>query len=122
MPKKTGKEYEWEVALATANRLTELIQDYDWADEVLHARIGRDWLVPELGGQKEAMAFGDHAWSHVLGDWNKWREDGLTEHRNWWPEVYRDACQYWGTEPDPKLLAYDTTYETTRPDMKQIAG
>jgi len=122
MPKKTGKEYEWEVALATANRLTELIQDYDWADEVLHARIGRDWLVPELGGQKEAMAFGDHAWSHVLGDWNKWREGGITEHHNWWPEVYRDACQYWGTEPDPKLLAYDTTYETTRPDMKQIAG
>ena len=50
MPKKTGKQYEWEVAVATSNRLTTLIQDYDWADEVLHAQIGREWLVKELGG------------------------------------------------------------------------
>ena len=25
------------------------IQDYDWADEVLHAAIGRDWYVPQFG-------------------------------------------------------------------------
>lgn len=122
MPKKTGKEYEWQVALATTNRLTSLIQDYDWADEILHARIGRDWLVPELGGQKEALAFGDRAWSRVLGDWARWREQGLTEHRNWWPEVYREACRYWGIEPDPNLLAYNATYENTRADLKQVAG
>ncbi len=34
MPKKTGKEYEWEVAVSTETPLTGLIQDYDWADEV----------------------------------------------------------------------------------------
>lgn len=122
MPKKTGKEYEWEVGVATANRLTALIQDYDWADEVLHARIGREWLVPEIGGQKEALAFGDQAWSRILVDWAQWREQGLTEHCNWWPEVYRDACRYWGIEPDPNLLAYNTTYENTRADLKQVAG
>ena len=122
MPKKIGKEYEWEVALATANPLTALIQDYDWADEILHARIGRDWLVPELGGQKEALAFGDRAWSRILVDWARWREQGLTEHRNWWPEVYREACRHWGIEPDPALLAYHTTYENTRADLKQVAG
>lgn len=122
MPKKTGKKYEWEIAAATANRLTALIQDYDWADEVLHARIGRDWLVPELGSQKDALAFGDRAWSRILVDWVRWREQGLTQHRNWWPEVYRDACRQWGIEPDPALLAYDTTYENTRPDLKQVAG
>lgn len=120
MPKKTGKQYEWQVAVATANRLTTLIQDYDWADEVLHARIGREWIVPELGSQAEAQAYGDEAWSRVLVDWRKWREDGLTEHRNWWPEVYRTACRHWGIEPDPKLLAYNTTYENTRPDLKQV--
>lgn len=122
MPKKIGKEYEWQVAVATANRLTALIQDYDWADEILHARIGRDWLVPELGSQKEAQAFGDRAWSRILVDWARWREQGLTKHRNWWPEVYRDACQHWGVEPDPTLLAYSTTYENTRADLKQVAG
>ena len=55
MPKKTGKEYEWQVAVATANRLTALIQDYDWADEILHASIGRDWLVHEVGNQKRRL-------------------------------------------------------------------
>lgn len=122
MPKKTGKEYEWEVALATENHLTSLIQDYDWADEILHARIGRDWLVPELGGQKPALAFGDLCWSRVLADWSKWRDHGLTEHRNWWPDVYREACKHWRIAPDPTLLAYNTTYESTRADLKEVSN
>jgi hypothetical protein len=122
MPKKTGKEYEWEVGVATANPLTAMIQDYDWADEVLHARIGRDWIVPEIGSQVEAMAYGDRAWSKTLVDWKKWKEDGLTEHRNWWPEVYRAACGHWGIEPNADLLAYHTTYESTRADLKEVAA
>lgn len=122
MPKKTGKEYEWEVGVATANPLTALIQDYDWADEVLHARIGREWIVPEIGSQVETMAYGDQAWSKTLVDWKKWKDDGLTDHRNWWPDVYRAACEHWGIEPDPKLLAYDATYESTRADLKEVAA
>jgi hypothetical protein len=120
MPKKTGKEREWEIAVASASRLSELIQDYDWADEIVHAKVGRDWLVPELGSQQAALAFGDKAWTKTLVDWAKWRDDGLTEHRNWWPEVYRAACRQWGTTPDPAVLAYSTTYETLRADMKQV--
>ena len=122
MPKKNGKENEWEIAVATASRLTTLIQDYDWADEILHARIGREWLVPELGSQKDALAYGDRAWSRILTDWAKWRDAGVTQHANWWPEVYRQACRYWGIEPDPSLLAYNTTYENTRADLKLVAG
>ena len=108
------KEYEWEVAVATSDPLASMIQDYDWADEILHAKIGREWIVPEVGSQVEAMAYGDKAWSKILVDWKKWQEDGLTEHRNWWPEIYRAACHHWGVEPDPKLLAYNTTYEGAR--------
>jgi hypothetical protein len=122
MPKKTGKEYEWEVGVATTNPLTAMIQDYDWADEVLHARIGREWIVPDIGSQVEAMAYGDHAWSRILVDWKKWKDDGFTVHRNWWPDTYRAACKYWGREPDPKLLAYNTTYENTRADLKEVAS
>jgi len=121
MPKRTGKEYEWEVGVATANPLTALIQDYDWADEVLHARIGRRWIVPEIGSQAEAMAYGDRAWSKILVDWKKWKEDGLTEHRNWWPDIYRAACRHWKVEPDPELLRYETNYENTRADLKEVA-
>ena len=121
MPKKNGKENEWEIAVASANKLSSLIQDYDWADEILHARIGRDWLVPQLGSQAATLAFGNAAWSKVLVDWRRWKDEGLTEHRNWWPAVYRVACERWEIEPDPALLAYSTTYENTRPDLKQIA-
>lgn len=122
MPKETGKEYEWEVAVATANRLTALIQDYDWADEILHARIGREWLAKELGGQKAALEYGDLSWSRILMDWTKWRDQGLTQHANWWPEIYRQACKYWDVEPDAKLLAYNTTYEASRADLKQVSA
>jgi hypothetical protein len=122
MPKRIGKEYEWEVAVASANPLTAMIQDYDWADEVLHARIGRDWIVSEIGTQVEAIAYGDKAWTKILVDWKKWKSDGLTEHRNWWPEIYRAACQNEGVEPDPDVLAYSTTYENARADLKAVAG
>jgi len=122
MPKRTGKQYEWEVAVASANPLTAMIQDYDWADEILHAKIGRDWIVSEIGSQAEATAYGDQAWSRILVDWRKWKEDGLTEHRNWWPDIYRVACQSQGVDPDPQLLAYDTTYEKARADLKEVVS
>lgn len=121
MPAKTGKQYEWEVAVATANKLTALIQDYDWADEVLHARIGRDWLVPELGGQKAAMDYGSNAWSEALVDtYDEHQEQGLTSHENWWPRVYSQACRHWGITPNPEVLAYNTTYRNSRADQKEL--
>ena len=71
MPSKNGKQQEWQIANETGDRLTSLIQDYDWADEVLHARIGRKWLVKHFGSQAKAIECGDKAWSSVLVDWSK---------------------------------------------------
>lgn len=119
---KTGKRYEWETARAAKNPLATLFQDYDWADEVLHARIGRDWYLKEFDDAKAAVKYGDDCWSKVLMGWETWREKGLTQHRNWWPEVYQDACQRWGTEPDPRVLAYNTTYQEVRADLKNISA
>ena len=118
---KTGKRYEWETARAAGNPLATLFQDYDWADEVLHARIGRDWYLKEFDDPKSAVKYGDDCWSKVLMGWETWREKGLTQHRNWWPEVYQDACRRWGTEPDPNVLAYNTTYQEVRADLKNIS-
>ncbi|MDX2226017.1 MAG: hypothetical protein SFY92_02790 [Verrucomicrobiae bacterium] len=118
---KTGKRHEWEVAMASGNGLSRLFQDFDWADEVLHARIGRDWYVSDFKDATEAIEYGDKCWSRVLLDWNQWKKEGLTEHRNWWPEIYTEACRIWGLQPDPEILAYDTTYEKVRPDLKNIA-
>lgn len=119
---KTGKRYEWEVALMAENALAATFQDFDWADEVLHARVGRDWYVSEFPSAKEAVAYGDRCWSKVLMGWTEWRDQGLTQHRNWWPDVYGAACTRWGVQPDPTVMAYDTSYETTRADLKLIAA
>jgi hypothetical protein len=119
---KTGKRYEWEVGQASHNPLSALFQDYDWADEVLHARIGRDWYLKDFKNPQEAVRYGDQCWSRVLMNWENWRAQGLTQHRNWWPELYREACKRWGIEPDPQVLAYSTTYETVRADLKELTG
>jgi len=119
---KNGKRFEWEVGQASHNPLSALFQDYDWADEVLHARIGRDWYLKEFANAQEAVKYGDECWSRVLMNWENWRTRGLTQHRNWWPDVYRDACKHWGVEPDPQVLAYCTTYQTVRADLKELTG
>src|SRR5207244_6042689 len=79
---KTGKRFEWETGLASGDPLSALFQDYDWADEVLHARIGRDWYLSEFKDASEAVRYGDECWSRILMDWEKWRQDGKTQHRN----------------------------------------
>ncbi len=117
---KTGKRYEWEVGVASNNPLAAIVQDFDWADEVLHAHIGRDWYVSAIGDARKAVEYGDECWSNVLMGWKQWKDDGLTEHRNWWPEIYAEACEKAGIEPDPEILAYHETYESKRADLQTI--
>ncbi len=117
---RTGKRYEWEVASESGDPLSALFQDFDWADEVLHAQIGRRWYVPKYKSLNEALAYGDKCWSKVLSHWREYKQQGLTEHRNWWPEIYTAACERWGKDPDPKALAFSETYENSRADLEKI--
>jgi hypothetical protein len=117
-----GKRFEWEVGCESGDPFSAMIQDYDWADEVLHARIGREWYVGQMGGREQAISHGDESWSKVLIDWKSYRERGLTQHENWWPELYREWCRLRGLLPDPALLAFDTTYETARADLQKLAA
>ena len=119
---KTGKRFEWEVGLASGDAFSAMIQDYDWADEVLHARIGRDWFVKDYGDQKEAIAYGDTSWSKVLIDWHSYRAKGLTQHANWWPDLYLEWCRVQGSTPNPAVLAYATTYATARADLRELSA
>jgi hypothetical protein len=119
---KTGKRYEWEVGLASGDPFAAMIQDYDWADEVLHARLGREWYVKQYASLQEALAYGDRCWSKVLMNWRKWLEDGLTRHENWWPALYREWCRIHQRAPDPHVLAFHATYETARADLQQIGA
>ena len=117
---RTGKRFEWEVATESGDGLSKLFQDFDWADEVLHAQIGRRWYVPKFESLNESLAYGDRCWSKVLSEWRAYLEQGVTEHRNWWPQIYRQACQRWGTDPDPAALAFSVTYEDSRADLQGI--
>ena len=119
---RTGKRFEWEVALDSSNPLSALFQDYDWADEVLHARIGRNWYLPEFDNPKAAIDYGDDCWSRVLMDWNQYRKDSKTEHRNWWPDLYSAACKARNIEPDPNVMRFSTSYETVRADLRAISS
>ncbi len=119
---RTGKRYEFEVGTQSGQPLSGLFQDFDWADEVLHARIGRDWYVKDFANLKESLEYGDRCWTKVVSHWRRYLEEGLTQHRNWWPDIYRSACEHWGVSPDPVALAFDTTYETQRADLKLLSA
>jgi hypothetical protein len=119
---RTGKRFEWEVGVASGDPFSAMAQDYDWADEVLHARIGRDWYVKEMGDSKTATDYGDRCWSRVLIDWQSYLDRGLTQHENWWPALYREWCRVQAREPDPRALAFHTSYAEARADLKDLSA
>lgn len=55
MPAETGKRSEYETAVEAHDTLSTHFHDYDWADEVLHAQIGRRWLRHEGISPEEAQ-------------------------------------------------------------------
>jgi hypothetical protein len=119
---KTGKRYEFEVAGESGIPLAATIQDFDWADEVLHSQIGREWYVKQFDSLQAALAFGDKAWSKITSNWTTVKQQGLTAHANWWPAVYEQACAAAGVDPDPAVLAFDETYEGKRADLRGVVG
>ena len=119
---KNGKRYEWEVGRQSGDALSGAFQDYDWADEVLHARIGREWYMSAIGDAARAVAYGDECWSRILSNWHQVKDRKLTQHTNWWPSIYTQACKTWGVAPAPEILAYSLTYEDARADLKTVMG
>lgn len=104
---KTGKKFEWELAKEAGDDLTATFQDYDWADEVLHARIGRDWFAPEYKGTAAAKKVGDAAFEKLNAMRPDYKALGWTEHENWWPEFYKNACEVLGWKYDERVAAYN---------------
>ncbi len=88
MARKTGKSYEWDVAVESGDEFAISMQDYDWADEVLHAQIGRRWLIPEHGSQ---AALREYA-SGVIDRWAESMEATrpASSQEDWWPQLQAD--------------------------------
>jgi hypothetical protein len=88
MARNTGKGYEWDLALESGDDFATAMQDYDWADEVLHAQIGRRWLVPEFGSQAKLREYA----SGLLEQFGAALEETrpASSHEEWWPRLQAD--------------------------------
>lgn len=84
MPAETGKRFEYQTAVDAGDPLSAHFHDYDWADEVLHAQIGRRWLKREGISTEQATeraqaihertwaALDDYRESEPKQDWWEW--------------------------------------------------
>ena len=85
MPRKTGKRYERSIAELNGDDFFTALQDYDWADEVLHAQIGRRWLPPK----DELRDLLDAIESRLSERSDPYAERSSGE--EWWPEFVQRA-------------------------------
>lgn len=100
MPRTTGKRYEWDIARSSHDALTVTYQDYDWADEVLHAQIGRRWLVPDYGSMDEMRV----AFQLLLAKFYRevYEFTPLSPQEEWWPAFVAEIRQR--RTPDAPVL------------------
>jgi len=83
MPSDTGKRFEYEVVREHGDPLISTFQDYDWADEVVHVKIGRRWILSEYGEMAKAR-------EAAAAAWDRWEEvmtelEARSDQREWWP-------------------------------------
>jgi len=87
MPADTGKRFEYHTAVEAGDPLSAHFHDYDWADEVLHAHIGRRWLkregVTPDNAMDRAVPIHDRTWAAL----DQYRN--LEPQHDWWDEFVR---------------------------------
>jgi hypothetical protein len=84
MPAETGKRYEYETARAAGDELSALFHDFDWADEVLHAQIGRRWLKQEGIDRDEAIRRGEAIHERTWAALAQYHEPLADDPWDWW--------------------------------------
>jgi hypothetical protein len=84
MAAATGKKHELEIAALHGDPLLITFQDFDWADEILHARTGRRSIVAEFADRAEAEAAARDVWrryDEVAAELAQ-----RSEQAEWWPQ------------------------------------
>jgi hypothetical protein len=87
MPSETGKRFERQTAEEAGDALSAHFHDYDWADEVLHAQIGRRQLKREGVTPQQAMERAQEIHERTWSALDQYKH--LDEQRTWWPEFVR---------------------------------
>lgn len=89
MPAETGKRFEYETAVAANDKLSEHFHDYDWADEVLHAQIGRRALRREGISRDDAIRRGEEIHHRTWAALDSYRSREPQTY--WWPDFVKEA-------------------------------
>jgi hypothetical protein len=89
MPAETGKRFEYETAVDAGDELSAHFHDYDWADEVLHAQIGRRALRREGISRDEAIRHGEEIHNRTWAALDTYRS--REPQTNWWPDFVREV-------------------------------
>jgi hypothetical protein len=96
MPAETGKRFEHETAKAAGDELSAHFQDYDWADEVLHAQIGRRMLqrdgISRAEAVERAVAIHAKSWAALEGYRSR------APQTNWWPDLVQRVLGHPGSD------------------------
>lgn len=83
---KSGKQAEMALAQEGLDERATVFQDYDWADEVLHAQIGRRWLEPHYGSREKM----NEAYTRVRPAYDEGKDEDLKKPgRDWWNAFYQ---------------------------------
>jgi hypothetical protein len=114
MPATTGKRYEWQTASHTHDALATLFQDFDWADEVLHVHIGRQWLLATLKMTRdEAIQLGQRRAMESESALAAYEDRG--EQVNWWPAFVRRVLGHDSAMTAYQLGTADPVYRAKTP-------
>jgi hypothetical protein len=89
MPGDTGKRAEHATAVESGDVLSAHFHDYDWADEVLHARIGRRWIQHDGLTVNEAMDKAREIHARTWAALDRYREAAPAG--DWWDDFVRRA-------------------------------
>jgi hypothetical protein len=87
MSGETGKRLEYEIAESAGDPLSAHFHDYDWADEVLHAQIGRRMLKRDGITREDARERAEGIHARTWAALEQYR--ALEPQRNWWPAFVR---------------------------------
>ncbi len=106
----TGKRYEYETAREAGDPLSEHFHDFDWADEVLHAQIGRRWLKDEGITVKDALARGQEIHERTWAELDQHHRPAPTPPWDWWRAFVRSVLdrESEATPPDagpPRIVS-----------------
>jgi hypothetical protein len=108
MPAATGKRFEYHTALEAGDQLSGHFHDYDWADEVLHAQIGRRWMKREGiepdQAIEQAAAIHERTWAEL----ERYRD--REPQVDWWDGFVREVLGHAAAERPvlegaPKIIA-----------------